>query len=159
MRGDIKGGTILKHEGGCHCGKIRVVLESEIDPRQIKVRACQCSFCRKHGARAVSDPDGMLTIQIADEAHVMRYEFAHRTAEFLICRDCGVYVAAVTHGPGERRAIVQLNALTDDQFFGVAVAVEYGEETQAERIGRRHKVWMPVSIEVLGEGVGELNAS
>jgi hypothetical protein len=149
----------LRHEGGCHCGKVRVVLESEIDPRQIKVRACQCSFCRKHGARAVSDPDGLLSIQITDEASLLRYEFAHRTAEFLLCSDCGVYVAAVTNGPGETRAIAQLNTFTNNQFFGVAVAVDYGDETPAERIDRRHKVWMPVSIEVLGEEPSELIAS
>lgn len=142
---------MLKHAGGCHCGNIRIVLESRIDPRQIKVRACQCSFCRKHGARAISDPDGMLTIQIADQERLICYVFGHNTADFLVCRECGVYVAAVTHGPGERRAIAQLNAITDDQYFGVAVAVEYGDETPAERIDRRHRVWMPVSIEFRGE--------
>jgi hypothetical protein len=136
-----------------------MTLESEIDPRQIKVRACQCSFCRKHGARAISDPDGMLTIQIADEDSLLRYEFAHRTADFLVCRRCGVYVAAVTHGPGERRGIAQLNAITNDRYFGIAVAVEYSEEAPAERIERRYKVWMPVSIEIEGEDRGKLGAS
>ena len=149
----------MRHDGGCHCGEIRIVLESEIDPRQIKVRACQCSFCRKHGARAISDPHGMLTIQIADEASIMRYEFAHRTAEFLLCRGCGVYVAAVTHGPGERRAIAQLNAITNDKSFGVAVAVDYCDETPAERIDRRYKVWMPVSIKVLNDEQSDLMIS
>ncbi|MEL6961895.1 MAG: hypothetical protein AAFO01_04015 [Pseudomonadota bacterium] len=139
----------MKHAGSCHCGNIRIVLESEIDPRQIKVRACQCTFCRKHGARAVSDPDGMLTIQIADQDHLICYRFGHSTADFMVCRACGVYVAAVTRGSSERRGIAQLNAITDDQYFGVAVAVQYGDETPAERIERRYRIWMPVSIEYL----------
>ena len=145
--GSYTGELKLRHIGGCHCGNIQIAFDSDIDPRQIKVRSCQCSFCRKHGARAVSDPNGMLTIRVADEESLVRYMFAHHTAEFLVCRECGVYVAAVTTGTSERRAIAQLNAIVEDQQFGVAVAVDYNNETQAERIKRRRDVWMPVSIE------------
>ena len=28
----------------------------------LQVRACQCSFCRRHGAKTVSDPNGRLTL-------------------------------------------------------------------------------------------------
>ena len=136
----------MRYAGGCHCGNIEIILESQIDPRQIKVRACQCSFCRKHGARVVSDPGGMLTIRIADEERLIRYMFGHRTAEFLICRECGVYVAAVTAEAGQRLAVAQINAIVDRQQFGVAVAVDYNHESLAERTERRLNVWMPVSI-------------
>ncbi|MGI9437746.1 MAG: hypothetical protein ACR2Q4_23440 [Geminicoccaceae bacterium] len=91
----------------------------------------------------------MLTIQVADEDRLARHMFAHRTAEFLLCRGCGVYVAAVTAGTSERCAIAQLNAIVEDQQFGDAVAVDYNDESQAERIKRRRNVWMPVSIETL----------
>ena len=104
------GSVKLKYIGGCHCGNIQLTFESDLDPRQIKVRSCQCSFCRKHGSRVVSDPNGALTVKIADEEHLQRYMFAHHTAEFLICRCCGVYVAAVTIGPDQPRAVAQLNA-------------------------------------------------
>ncbi len=90
----------------------------------------------------------MLTIRIADEMRLVRYMFAHRTAEFLVCRDCGVYVAAVTVGNDEQRAIAQLNAITEDQEFGFAVAVDYSHESKVERVQRRRNVWMPTSIEI-----------
>jgi len=139
----------LRHGGGCHCGNIKIIFESQIDPRQIKVRACQCSFCRKHGTRAVSDPEGLLTIQIADQDQLGRYIFAYRTAEYLVCRTCGVYVAAVTVGTDEPRAIAQLNAIAEDENFGIAVAVDYSHESRTDRVQRRSEVWMPVSIEAL----------
>jgi len=88
----------------------------------------------------------MLGISIADEARLVRYMFGLHTAEYLLCRDCGVYVAAVTTGDSERRAIAQLNALIEDQDFGVAVAVDYDDESRVERIKRRSQVWMPVSV-------------
>lgn len=138
----------MKHHGSCHCGNIRLVFESDIDPRQIKVRSCQCTFCRKHGTRAVSDPNGRLVIKVADQERLVRYMFAYRTAEFLLCRDCGVYVAAITVGQGEPRAIAQLNAFEEERQFGPAVAVDYNHETAHERIQRRRDVWMPVSLEI-----------
>src|ERR671939_662142 len=47
-----------KLEGTCHCGNIAIVLETGQDPRSLPLRACDCSFCRKHGARTTSDPEG-----------------------------------------------------------------------------------------------------
>src|SRR5579859_2220723 len=53
-------GAILR--GGCHCGNLGVVLETERDPRALPLRACQCSFCRRHGAVTTADPGGLLRI-------------------------------------------------------------------------------------------------
>ena len=40
--------------GGCHCGNIEVIFETDIAPEETEPRACQCSFCRQHQSRAVS---------------------------------------------------------------------------------------------------------
>lgn len=90
----------------------------------------------------------MLTIRVADEDRLVRYMFAHHTAEFLICSECGVYVASVTVGTDQQRAIAQLNTIEDNQHFGHAVAVNYNDESQAERVQRRREVWMPVTIAI-----------
>jgi len=45
-------------KGGCHCGKVRVELTTSIRPGDFRPRACDCSFCTKHGAAYVSDPAG-----------------------------------------------------------------------------------------------------
>jgi hypothetical protein len=107
------------HTGGCHCSNIRLGLSTELDPSQIEVRACQCSFCVRHGSRAVADPDGRLIISVKDEARLRRYQFGLRTADYLICRECGVYVAAIDgkddaiSRDDDARAIVIINALND----------------------------------------------
>jgi hypothetical protein len=87
--------------GGCHCGNIRVEFETAVAPGALSLRTWQCSFCRKHGARYASDPDGRLTIRIRDAAVVLRYRFALGVTDFLSCRTCGVYVAATTTGGPE----------------------------------------------------------
>ena len=58
------------------------------------MRACQCTFCRKHGAHNVTDRDGHLVVR-ARRDDLIRYQFGTRGCDFLLCRRCGVYVAAV----------------------------------------------------------------
>jgi hypothetical protein len=131
------------YEGACHCGAIHARFETEIDPAALEVRACQCGFCRRHGAKTVSDPAGRLTLTFA-EAEVRRYRFAARTADFLVCRGCGDYVAAVMEGFGI------LNALAADiQPFAARAAspVTYDREDAEERRARRRARWTPLTRE------------
>jgi hypothetical protein len=137
----------MKHKGGCHCGNISVVFESDLDPGEIELRACQCSFCRKHNAWSVSDPQGALTIKVADGSKLNRYMFGLETAEFLICRDCGVYVGAATLDPADPRGIVIIDVLDDrPSFTRDPVDMTYDAEDKDQRLKRREHKWMPVSI-------------
>ncbi|TSE00537.1 aldehyde-activating protein [Mesorhizobium intechi] len=137
-----------EHTGGCHCGNVGLRFSTELDPTQIEVRACQCAFCIKHGSRAVADPDGRLIVSVEDEARLHRYRFGLRTADYLICRDCGVYVAAVTSDDRNPRAIVIVNALDDRPLFSrEPVAVDYDAESREGRVARRQARWMPVEIQ------------
>ena len=43
----------------------------------------------------MTDPGGHLAIRAGHENHLGRYAFGLRTAEYLICKTCGVYVAAI----------------------------------------------------------------
>ena len=81
--------------GSCHCGNLEVELDSAIAPEAFEVRACQCSFCSRHGARTISDPKGRLVIRVADPDRLCRYRFGLQTSEALVCGRCGCYVAAV----------------------------------------------------------------
>jgi hypothetical protein len=58
---------MLEFKGGCHCGNVKERYRTAIAPEHAKPRACQCSFCRKHNARMVSDPKGRLEIRVVDE--------------------------------------------------------------------------------------------
>jgi len=35
--------------GSCHCGNISFHLDWSPDPAEIRARACDCTFCVKHG--------------------------------------------------------------------------------------------------------------
>ena len=62
----------MKYQGGCHCGNLRIEFETAISPAAIELRACQCTFCRKHGSRAVTDPAGHLAIGVERGDHLER---------------------------------------------------------------------------------------
>jgi hypothetical protein len=140
----------MQHAGGCHCGSIKVWFESERPASELPVRVCGCSFCSKHRPRYTSDPAGHLTIEIATEAALSRYRFGLRLADFLVCRACGVFVAACE--PGERgRAVLNLDVLHDaSEFRAPATAfADYDREDAAQRSARRAKAWTPATVRVI----------
>ena len=137
----------LRLVGGCHCGNVEFVFEIARAPAELAVRACQCSFCRRHGGRTVSDPNGRLEILVHEPAGLSRYRFGLGTAEFLVCRRCGVYVGAIMAEADAAWAIVNVNALaTPEAFAEGAVPVSYDRETDSERRARRRARWTPARV-------------
>ncbi|MDG4876592.1 hypothetical protein P9273_15965 [Mesorhizobium sp. WSM4935] len=135
------------HSGGCHCGNIRLSFSTALDPAALEIRACQCSFCTRHGSRAAADPNGRLVVSVADRGRLQVYRFGLRTADYLVCHDCGVYVAAVAGQGDDATAVVVVNALDDRELFSrEPVAVWFDTETREQRLARRRSAWMPVEI-------------
>jgi len=131
--------------GRCHCGNLELTFESTLTPEQLPVRADMCSFCRSHGARTVTDPDGSVSIIVHAPKQLSRYRFGLRTADFLVCKHCGVYVAAVLTTGGRTYATVNINVLDSaDRFTQPVLPVTYDGETEAERVARRAAKWTPV---------------
>ena len=129
--------------GVCHCGAVTARLDTA-DPAGLQVRACQCDFCRRHGAKTVSDPNGRLTLIFAEGA-VSRYRFGLNITDFLICRSCGAFVAAIMDD------LAVLNVVGVDMpplASRTAEPMNYGGEDEGERIARRGARWMPVTLEV-----------
>ena len=139
-------------EGSCHCGNIRVVYRTAVAPEDAKPRACQCSFCRKHNTRAVSDPQGRLEIAVSDGSRLLRYRFGLGLSDYLICRGCGVYVAAFMADPDEARGLATLMAgvLDAEARFPPAAPIVYDGEDAAARRQRRRQRWTPASLTVAG---------
>jgi hypothetical protein len=136
------------HHGRCHCGAIELDFETALAPDEIEIRACQCSFCRKHASRAAADPAGKLTLRVRDAALLNRYRFGLQTAEYWVCRACGVYVAAITIEDSALRGIVIVNALDDaDLFTRPPIAADYDAESRPARLARRRERWTPVVVE------------
>ena len=78
--------------GRCHCGNLELALETSLRPEELSLRADTCSFCRRHGARTTSDPSGHVVITVHHPEQLLRYRFGLRTADFLVCTRCGIYV-------------------------------------------------------------------
>ena len=72
----------MRYDGKCHCGNIEVALETAQPPESVQLRACGCTFCRRHGATALTDPAGKLEVRLRDPLEVSRYRsgFAPRTS-------------------------------------------------------------------------------
>lgn len=127
--------------GRCHCGQVTLAFDTALAPGELPLRRCQCSFCRKHGARTVADPNGSLTIA-AEPAAVVRYRFGLATADFLLCARCGAYVAAILDGA---RATLNANLLDcANELTQPATPVDYDGETAEARRARRLRAWTPV---------------
>lgn len=135
-------------EGRCHCGNVTVRYRTAVAPEHARVRACRCSFCRKHQSRAVTDPDGELRIDIHDPAGVNRYTFGLATAQFLVCRECGVYVAAfMPEGDeGTGYATLMASVLDAQARYAAGEPAHYGDEDAAARRARRRRMWTPAVV-------------
>jgi hypothetical protein len=133
------------HRGNCHCGALGFSFRTALPVGQWNVRACQCRFCRAHGALTTSDPAGRLTFQVSEAESLQRYRFGLRTADFLLCKRCGVYIGAQIETARGAFGIINILALTPiPEELPPAAAADYGSESSAERMDRREKKWTPV---------------
>ena len=136
-----------EHRGGCHCGNLALRLRLSQAPEDTPLRACGCSFCRAHNTRTTSDPSGSVEIWAEDWSLVEPYRFGSGTAEFLICRRCGVYIGAVCETMAGTRAVINTNCLEDRAaFIRHAIAVDHESEGTEERLARRAANWTPANI-------------
>ena len=136
--------------GGCHCGNISFTLTWEPDPKEIPARACTCTFCRKHGGVWTSNPKGSLEVAVEDASLVSRYSFGTRTADFHICSRCGVVPVVTSRIEGRLYAVVSVNAFVDvDPALLKRGAATFDEESEAVRLARRTRNWIP-SVDFAG---------
>lgn len=129
------------HSGQCHCGALRFAFETEAP---LAPRACQCGFCRRHGARTVSDPAGSAALTLGPET--IRYRFGSGTTDFLICARCGVYVGAAAEIAGAHYTTLNLNAFDDPRLELAATPVSYDSEDADAKAARRRARWTPLSL-------------
>jgi hypothetical protein len=134
-------------KGQCHCGAIRVGLSSDRPPEEQVLGACQCSFCRKHNARTLSDPQAHVALTAADPQQLQRYSFGLRTSEQIICRRCSVYVAMISADEGRAWSVINVDTLEDRGLFTrPPEARDYSAEDRGGRIARRKARWCPTTL-------------
>ena len=132
-------------EGRCHCGAIGFIFHTSQPPARWAVRACQCSFCRGHGARTIADPEGSVTFQITEASKLRRYRFGTQSSDFLICGSCGVYVGALLTSSNGQFATLNINTIRAPLDVSEAAPVSYEGESGEQRQARREQRWTPVA--------------
>jgi hypothetical protein len=133
-------------KGSCHCGKLRLTFKSASSASDLPVRECNCTFCRKHGARTMTDPDGAAVIE-ADAGALNQYQFGLRTADFMVCNNCGANMGAFFNDAGNGYATLNINVLDNaDAFSTPAASADYGAEDAAGRKARRRARWTPATL-------------
>jgi len=129
--------------GSCHCGNISFALAWEPDPIEIPARACDCSFCTKHGGVWTSNPGGSLKVAVEEASLVSRYAFGTRTAEFHVCSRCGIVPVVTSRIDDRLYAVVSVNAFEDVAASLLRrVPASFEQETEASRLARRKRNWI-----------------
>jgi hypothetical protein len=132
--------------GSCHCGAIRATLYATKPASELEVRACQCSFCTRHGARTVSDPAGRCRFEIEGVA-LSWYRFETRTGTSLICNRCGTYAGVMLEDGDNVWSVLNVRGLGIHEFADRAAEPRtYDGETRGQRIARRKAMWTPTEI-------------
>jgi len=129
--------------GSCHCGNLSFTLDWSPDPTEIPARACTCTFCSKHGGVWTSYPAGSLHVQVKDPTQVSCYAFGTETADFHICKQCGVVPLVTSAIDGKLYAVVNVNTFenVDRALLRHASSTVEGENTD-DRLARRKRNWI-----------------
>jgi hypothetical protein len=78
--------TMIKHSGGCHCGRVRFEVQAEA---ALEVVDCDCSICAMSGFLHLIVPATRFTLTSGSDA-LTTYQFNTGTARHLFCSVCGV---------------------------------------------------------------------
>ena len=85
---------MAKYSGGCHCGRVRYEVETDLSP----VLACNCAFCQKRGALWAYVDAGNFNL-LSGRNDLSDYQFNRKVIHHLFCRNCGV--GAFSEGESE----------------------------------------------------------
>lgn len=77
---------MIKHIGGCHCGRVRFEVMAPATPT---VTECNCSICAKSGVLHLIVDGAQFKLLQGDEV-LTEYTFNTGTARHLFCKVCGI---------------------------------------------------------------------
>ena len=77
---------MVKHTGGCHCGRVRFEV---IAPANLRVSECNCSICSKAGYLHLVVPADRFKLLSGSDT-LTTYTFNTKTAKHLFCSVCGI---------------------------------------------------------------------
>ena len=137
-------------QGGCHCGAISLAFSTALVPADTAPRACDCSFCRAHGAAWVSDANAQLIIHAHRPERLRRYRQGSLAAQFLLCGGCGVLVAVVFEDGERTYAAVNTGCLEERAAFAPTASASPQRLSPEEKLARWRQLWIgEVSVQLM----------
>lgn len=82
----LSNSQLIKHKGGCHCGRVRFEVEA---PADLEAVECNCSICARTGFLHLIVPQSRF-ILIQGSESLSTYTFNTGLAKHLFCNLCGV---------------------------------------------------------------------
>ena len=77
---------MIKHTGGCHCGRVRFEVTA---PAHLEASECNCSMCSRTGYLHLMVPKSDFNLLCGKESLTL-YQFNTRTAKHFFCSTCGI---------------------------------------------------------------------
>jgi len=140
-RSHVRRFTVDSLKGGCHCGNLRVEMRLSGPPDSYRPRACDCDFCRMHGASYVSDPLGSLVVRIKDDSQRGSYRQGSGQADLMYCRQCGVLVGATYSEAGGVYATINSRVMDGPPPFGPEQTASPKTLTGEQKATRWRDIW------------------
>ena len=98
---------MARHDGSCHCGAVRFVIDADI----AELTTCDCSLCVKKNALMTRVHESGMTI-LAGEDVLSLYQWNTKRAKHYFCSRCGIHPFGEGSDPaGTRMAAVNVRCL------------------------------------------------
>jgi hypothetical protein len=137
--------------GGCHCGNLRIEMTLSHPPGSYQPRACDCDFCRMHGAAYVSDPNGSLSLRIKAAGDRGSYRQGSGQADLVYCRQCGVLVGALYSDAGRVYATINSRIIDGPTPFGAEQTASPKSLSGEQKATRWRDIWFS-DVDVVVDG-------
>jgi hypothetical protein len=110
-------GQPKKHLGGCHCGKVRYEVTTDL----ARVMECNCSICSKKGVLMafVEAPQFKL---VSGEGEITDYQFGKRHIHHTFCRVCGIHSFGWGLRGDKKMNFVNVRCLDDVDIAPLSIA-------------------------------------
>jgi hypothetical protein len=97
----------------------------------------------KHGARWTANAGAGLTIHCKDASLVEAYAFGTKTADFHVCKVCGVVACSTSRIERRLYAVVNVNTFDDFDASRLVIGdVNFDGEEEPARLARRAANWI-----------------
>ena len=109
------------YKGSCHCGKIAIEAEGNLD----QAVQCNCSICSKKGYLLWFVPRANLRL-LTPESEIATYSFNKHNIQHHFCPTCGCAPFSEGTGPtGEAMAAINVRCLDDHVDLSTLKIIPY----------------------------------